>query len=55
LAGQAGRHELIAVFRVGPELQRNANKLDYFAPADWKTLDAHKMAPKPRSGARHPV
>src|SRR5262249_23614656 len=21
----------------------------------WKTLDAHKMAPKPRSGARHPV
>jgi hypothetical protein len=32
-----------AVFRVGPELQRSANKQDYFAPADWKTLDAHDL------------
>jgi PQQ enzyme repeat len=30
-----------AVFRIGPELRRSANKQDYFAPADWKTLDAH--------------
>jgi outer membrane protein assembly factor BamB len=30
-----------AVFRVGPDLQRSENKQDYFAPSDWKVLDAH--------------
>ena len=30
-----------AVFRVGPELRHSAKKQDYFAPADWKVLDAH--------------
>jgi hypothetical protein len=30
-----------AVFRLGPDLQRTDNKQDYFAPVDWKMLDAH--------------
>ena len=30
-----------AVFRVGPDLQRSESKRDYFAPSDWKVLDAH--------------
>jgi hypothetical protein len=30
-----------AVFRVGADLQRTNNKRDYFAPVDWKILDAH--------------
>jgi len=30
-----------AVFRVAPDLQRTENKQDYFAPSDWKVLDAH--------------
>ncbi|QQN64695.1 PQQ-binding-like beta-propeller repeat protein [Bradyrhizobium diazoefficiens] len=29
-----------AVFRVGPDLRRSNDKKDYFAPSDWKTLDA---------------
>jgi outer membrane protein assembly factor BamB len=29
-----------AVFRVGADLRRSENKSDYFAPSDWKTLDA---------------
>jgi hypothetical protein len=29
-----------AVFRVGADLRRSENKRDYFAPSDWKTLDA---------------
>jgi outer membrane protein assembly factor BamB len=29
-----------AVFRVGADLRRSENKQDYFAPSDWKTLDA---------------
>jgi hypothetical protein len=32
-----------AVFRVGPNLQRTNNKQDFFAPVDWKTLDAHDL------------
>ena len=28
-----------AVFRVGPDLRRSDDKRNYFAPADWKTLD----------------
>jgi PQQ enzyme repeat len=30
-----------AVFRVGPDLRRSPNKHSYFAPEDWKILDAH--------------
>jgi hypothetical protein len=30
-----------AVFRLGPDLQRTDGKRDYFAPMDWKVLDAH--------------
>ena len=30
-----------AVFRVGADLRRSDNKRDYFAPPDWKMLDAH--------------
>ena len=30
-----------AVFRVGPDLRYISNKQSYFAPADWKILDAH--------------
>src|SRR5262249_57884906 len=30
-----------AVFRAGADLQRTENKQDYFAPVDWKMLDAH--------------
>jgi hypothetical protein len=30
-----------AVFRVGPGLQHTDGKRDYFAPVDWKNLDAH--------------
>jgi hypothetical protein len=30
-----------AVFRVGADLKRSDNKRDYFAPSDWKALDAH--------------
>ena len=30
-----------AVFRVGPDLRHISNKQSYFAPADWKILDAH--------------
>ncbi|HLZ00980.1 MAG TPA: PQQ-binding-like beta-propeller repeat protein [Bradyrhizobium sp.] len=30
-----------AVFRVGAGLRRSDDKRDYFAPSDWKTLDAH--------------
>jgi outer membrane protein assembly factor BamB len=30
-----------AVFRVAPDLQRTENRQDYFAPSDWKVLDAH--------------
>jgi hypothetical protein len=29
-----------AVFRVGADLRRSEDKRDYFAPSDWKTLDA---------------
>ena len=29
-----------AVFRVGPDLRRSENNRDYFAPSDWKLLDA---------------
>jgi outer membrane protein assembly factor BamB len=29
-----------AVFRVGADLRRSENKQDYFAPSDWKVLDA---------------
>jgi hypothetical protein len=29
-----------AVFRVRADLRRSENKRDYFAPSDWKTLDA---------------
>jgi len=29
-----------AVFRVGADLRRSDDKKDYFAPSDWKTLDA---------------
>ncbi|WP_407117616.1 PQQ-binding-like beta-propeller repeat protein [Bradyrhizobium sp. LMG 9283] len=29
-----------AVFRLGPDLRRSDDKKDYFAPSDWKTLDA---------------
>ena len=29
-----------AVFRLGADLRRSENKKDYFAPSDWKTLDA---------------
>ena len=29
-----------AVFRVGPDLLRGQNNQDYFAPSDWKILDA---------------
>jgi len=29
-----------AVFHVGADLRRSGNKSDYFAPRDWKTLDA---------------
>jgi hypothetical protein len=29
-----------AVFRVDPDLQRRTSTRDYFAPPDWKTLDA---------------
>jgi outer membrane protein assembly factor BamB len=29
-----------AVFRVAPDLQRSESKRDYFAPSDWKMLDA---------------
>ena len=29
-----------AVFRVGTDLRRSGNRSDYFAPSDWKTLDA---------------
>jgi hypothetical protein len=29
-----------AVFRVGVDLRRSENKRDYFAPSDWKGLDA---------------
>jgi hypothetical protein len=29
-----------AVFRVGADLQRNDSKRDFFAPADWRSLDA---------------
>jgi hypothetical protein len=29
-----------AVFRVGPDLRRSDNKRDFFAPADWRSLDA---------------
>jgi outer membrane protein assembly factor BamB len=29
-----------AVFRIGPDLQRSESKRDYFAPSDWKVLDA---------------
>ena len=29
-----------AVFRVPPDLRRSDDKRDYFAPSDWKTLDA---------------
>lgn len=29
-----------AVFRVGPDLQRSDDKRDFFAPSDWRTLDA---------------
>ena len=29
-----------AVFRVGADLRRSENKRDYFAPSDWKALDA---------------
>ena len=29
-----------AVFRVGADLRRSENKRDYFAPSDWKMLDA---------------
>ena len=30
-----------AVFRVAPDLRRSDNKRDFFAPADWRVLDAH--------------
>jgi outer membrane protein assembly factor BamB len=30
-----------AVFRVGADLRRSEDKRDYFAPSDWKGLDAH--------------
>ena len=30
-----------AVFRVEADLRRSESKRDYFAPPDWKTLDAH--------------
>lgn len=30
-----------AVFRVAPDLQRSEAKQNYFAPSDWKALDAH--------------
>lgn len=30
-----------AVFRLGGDLRRSENKKDFFAPADWKLLDAH--------------
>jgi outer membrane protein assembly factor BamB len=30
-----------AVFRVAPDLQRSEDKQNYFAPSDWKALDAH--------------
>ena len=30
-----------AVFRVGADLRRSDDKRDYFAPPDWKILDAH--------------
>jgi outer membrane protein assembly factor BamB len=29
-----------AVFRTGPDLHRSGEKKDYFAPSDWKALDA---------------
>jgi len=29
-----------AIFRVGADLRRSDDKKDYFAPSDWKTLDA---------------
>jgi hypothetical protein len=29
-----------AVFRVGADLKRSDNKRDYFAPADWRAMDA---------------
>jgi hypothetical protein len=29
-----------AVFRVGADLQRSDNRRDFFAPADWRSLDA---------------
>jgi hypothetical protein len=29
-----------AVFHVGPDLHRSEDKKDYFAPSDWKALDA---------------
>jgi hypothetical protein len=29
-----------AVFRIGTDLRRSESKSDYFAPSDWKTLDA---------------
>ena len=37
-AGSWGDGE--AVFRVGADLRRSDNKKDYFAPPDWKALDA---------------
>jgi len=30
-----------AVFHLGADLRRNDDKKDYFAPSDWKALDAH--------------
>jgi outer membrane protein assembly factor BamB len=32
-----------AVFRVGTELRRSESKGDYFAPSDWKLLDARDL------------
>jgi outer membrane protein assembly factor BamB len=32
-----------AVLRFGPDLARPVNERDYFAPSDWKDLDAHDL------------
>jgi hypothetical protein len=38
--GAASWNDGEAVFRVGSDLQRSSSNRDYFAPLDWKTLDA---------------